>query len=151
MPRARALPFSIDANPPYALSFLTAAQRSAYGRYVGAPSADELARYFHLDDTDRALLSQKRGDHNRLGFALQLATVRFLGTFVEELTAVPPAIIRAVAKQAQTALERQRRISPPRKRNSLIGQTVSKCLMFAGTKRLVGHHMAPHYACSADA
>ena len=59
----------------------------------------QLARYFHFDDRDRQLIGQHRRDYSRPGFAIQLGTVRFLGTFLPEPTEVPANVITNIANQ----------------------------------------------------
>jgi hypothetical protein len=68
--------------------FLTDAQEQEYGHFVGSPSNQQLSGYFHLDDADRELVNVRGGAHNKLGFALRLTCVRFLGTLLAEPTAV---------------------------------------------------------------
>ncbi|MBA2658366.1 MAG: DUF4158 domain-containing protein [Nitrosospira sp.] len=85
------------------VSFLTLAQRERYGRYPNALSTIELTRYFYLDDDDLEWINIKRRDFTRLGYALQLTTVRFLGTFLEDPAAVPQAVVEALASQVKVA------------------------------------------------
>jgi hypothetical protein len=54
-----------------------------------------------LSASDLELVRQQRGDHNRLGFALQLCALRYLGFCPHDLVTAPPAAISFVADQLQ--------------------------------------------------
>ncbi|MBU2572893.1 MAG: efflux RND transporter permease subunit [Elusimicrobia bacterium] len=84
--------------------FLTEEQQQRYAHFNSDLTEEELARYFHLDDNDRRLILGRRGDHNRLGFAVQLCTARYIGSFLEDLSEVPAAILSLLARQLDIEL-----------------------------------------------
>lgn len=81
------------------VEFLTKEQKQQYGCFTDIPNELQLTRYFHLDEFDLMLINKHRGKHNRLGFALQLTSVRFLGTFTLEFELVPREVLQFVASQ----------------------------------------------------
>lgn len=67
------------------VDFLTAEQRARYGSYGSYgedPTPEQLARCFHPTIANRELIDKGKSDRARLGCAVQLGTVRFLGTAI---------------------------------------------------------------------
>ena len=81
------------------VDFLTPEQKARYGQFSGEPNEIQLARHFHLNESDLTFINQRRGDQNRCGVALQLGCVRFLGTFLSDLSAAPANVQWFVARQ----------------------------------------------------
>lgn len=52
-----------------------------------------LHKHFHLSDADLVEVEQCRGGVNRLGFAVQLCTVRWYGFFLSDLERVPKEVL----------------------------------------------------------
>ncbi len=63
----------------------------------------ELDKIFFLDDEDRRRIDRHRGSYSKLGFALQLVTVRYLGCFLTDPLAVPTEVLDVVAGQLEIA------------------------------------------------
>src|SRR2546426_11900650 len=80
------------------VEFLSDEQVAAYGRFAGPPGRAQLELLLP-GGLDRKLVDRRRGDHNRLGFAVQLGTVRFLGTFLCDPLDVPAEAVAYVAEQ----------------------------------------------------
>jgi hypothetical protein len=81
------------------VEFLSDEQAARYGRYQADPNAEQLIRYFYLSPADVQFLAQCRRTANKLGCAVQLGTLRFLGTFLPEPTQVPAVVVQTLATQ----------------------------------------------------
>ncbi len=81
------------------VEFLSDEPAATYGRFAAPPSRAELERFLFLDDADKALIAKRRSDHSKLGFGLQLVTVRHLGTFLTDPLDVPTVVLDYVAEQ----------------------------------------------------
>ena len=68
---------------------------------------DELIRFFTLTAADRAFVDPGRGrsPRDRLGLAIQLCTLPWLGFVPDDVTTAPPAAVARLARQLQVAPE----------------------------------------------
>ena len=65
-------------------------------------SQDDLIQHYSFTETDLALIRQRRGDANRLGFATQLSLLRYPGYALASDTVVPEALIQWIASQVRS-------------------------------------------------
>jgi TnpA family transposase len=79
---------------------LTPAQRVAL---LASPvDRGEAARHYTLNEAELAAIN-RRGDRNRLGFALQLCAFRYPGRLLHPGEELPPAVVAFVAEQIGVA------------------------------------------------
>jgi len=76
---------------------LTESQRLSFQ----APASDEreMVRYYTLSPDDLALINRRRGDPNRLGFAVMLCYLRFPGRILQQGEQPPGALCAFIAEQ----------------------------------------------------
>lgn len=82
---------------------LTTAERS---QILAIPTGTEdLAANYTLGDADMSLIRQRRGEANRLGFAVQLCLLRYPGIALAEDTEVPPEVVAWLASHLAVSPE----------------------------------------------
>ena len=87
------------------VEFLSDDQAARYGRYHADPSPEQLARFFYLSPQDMQFLADYRRAYTQLGCAVQLGTLRFLGTFLSVPTQVPAVVVQTLAQQLRLPAE----------------------------------------------
>ena len=81
------------------IGFLTDAQRERLNRFPDDIPHDDLSAYFTLSEADIKEINHQRHEHTRLGFAVQLCTLRYLGFAPDDLSPVSPTVIEFIAHQ----------------------------------------------------
>lgn len=78
-------------------SFLTPAERASLLAFP--VSDDELIRHYTFSEPDLSVIRQRRGNHNRFGFAVQLCYLRHPGFALPTDAEPPPALLALVGRQ----------------------------------------------------
>ena len=78
---------------------LTPEERLRYTQIPPDLGEWELGTYFTLTQHDIEVIQRHRRDYNRLGFAVQLCVLHFLGWPLSDVNNIPEKILRYVAKQ----------------------------------------------------
>ena len=81
------------------VDFLTEAERERWQRLPDSMPQDDLLVFFLLSDEDRQETQRQRDPQNRLGYALQLCILRYLGFVPDDLQATPHEVVAFVAEQ----------------------------------------------------
>ncbi len=76
---------------------------SKYDSFPEEIDEPALARFFSLSERDLKAARTHRGDHNRLGWALQLGCLRWLGWQPVTFAGLPTAAVTVVARQLNVA------------------------------------------------
>ena len=79
--------------------FLTLTEKERLNRFPEEIPSDDIFTFFTLSSSDTAQVPLKSVSYNRLGFALQLCTLRYLGFCPDNLTTTPPFVVTYVANQ----------------------------------------------------
>ena len=87
---------------------LTQAQRLRFAEIPADLDDRLMARQHTLTKKELATIRKRRGPENRLGFAVQLALLKFPGRPLRTAQQVPEKIVRYVASQMQGYLDQMK-------------------------------------------
>ena len=82
-------------------TYLNPEQRHAFTQIPSDLSERDIARYYTFTEKERELINRRRRASNRLGFAVQLALLKFPGRTLMEVKNVPRPVLTAIAEQVE--------------------------------------------------
>jgi len=92
-----------ERGPEMPVDFLSVSERDHWQRFPETITHEDLVAFFWLSETDVREVHRQREPPNRLGYALQLCTLRYLGFVPEDLQTIPPEVVTFVAEQLAVA------------------------------------------------
>ena len=93
-------------------SILSAAERASL--FAMPEAQDDFIRHYSFGESELALIRQRRGDANRLGFAVQLAYMRYPGIMLASGEVPFSAIASAGGQPTQSVNRTLERLRTPR-------------------------------------
>jgi TnpA family transposase len=85
------------------VQLFTEAERARRNRFPEVIVYEDLVTFFTLSEHDLERMPRSRAPHNRLGYALQLCALRFMGFVPDDLSSTPPEAVAFVARQLAVA------------------------------------------------
>jgi Domain of unknown function (DUF4158) len=81
------------------VQLFTEAERARRNRFPEVIVYEDLVTFFTLSEHDLERMPRSSAPHNRLGYALQLCALRFMGFVPDDLSTTPPEAVAFVAQQ----------------------------------------------------
>jgi len=81
------------------VQLFTKAERARRNRFPEIITYEDLVTFFTLTARDLDSIPRYSAPHNRIGYALQRCTLRFMGFVPDDLTSAPPAAVAFLAQQ----------------------------------------------------
>lgn len=112
--------------------FLTNAEKARLESFPAEINEVDKTAFFTLTDTDLALINRRTGAQNRLGLAILLCSLRFLGFIPESLSGLPSDIIKYLAGQ----LKIEEAVLPTYRRNRTKQTQIQEIFAYTGFRRI---------------
>lgn len=87
------------------VQFLSEADHVRLNRFPEEIPKEDLFKFFLLSEADLTEVSKQRSNSSRLGFALQLCVLRYLGFVPDDFQLAPPLLVQYVAAQLQISTD----------------------------------------------
>lgn len=85
------------------MAYPNEAERRRLERFPDRIAIEDLRACFALSDRDRVVIFEQRGPENRLGLAVSLCALRFLGFVPDDIASLPAEALAFVAGQVDAA------------------------------------------------